>query len=106
MTINELFEAMPSHFNAASAAGMTKTFQWNITGEQASVWAFKIVGGEGELVPGGVEKPDITLTVSDQDWISIVEGTLDPTSAFMGGRLKVSGDMMLAMRLQSLFPTR
>jgi len=106
MTINELFEAMPSHFNAAAAAGMTKTFQWSITGDGASVWAFKIVNGEGELVPGGVEKPDITITVSDQDWISIVEGKLDPTSAFMSGRLKVSGDMMLAMRLQNLFPNR
>jgi len=106
MTIQELFEAMPSYFNSAAAAGMTKTFQWNITGEEASVWAFKIVNGEGELVPGGVEKPDITITVSDKDWISIVEGKLDPTSAFMSGRLKVAGDMMLAMRLQNLFPNR
>jgi len=88
MTIQELFEAMPNYFNSAAATGMTKTFQWNITGEEASVWAFKIVNGEGELVPGGVEKPDITITVSDKDWISIVEGKLDPTSAFMSGRLK------------------
>jgi putative sterol carrier protein len=106
MTIQELFEAMPSYFNSAAAAGMTKTFQWNITGEEASVWAFKIVNGEGELVPGGVEKPDITITVSDKDWLSIVEGKLDATSAFMSGRLKVAGDMMLAMRLQNLFPIR
>ena len=106
MTIQELFEAMPSHFNAAAAAGMTKTFQWNITGEQASVWAFKIVNGAGELVPGGVEKPDITITVSDKDWLAIAEGKLDAMNAFMTGKLKVAGDMMLAMRLQQLFPTR
>jgi len=29
---------------------------------------------------------------------------LDPTTAFMTGRIKIAGDMMLAMRLQQLFP--
>ena len=106
MTITEAFEAMPGVFNSAAAAGMTKTFQWNITGEQASKWAFKIVNGQGELIPGGVEKPDITFTVSDKDWLAISEGKLDPMNAFMTGKLKVAGDMMLAMRLQQLFPTR
>lgn len=105
MTIAEVFDAMPGVFNSAAATGLTKTFQWNITGEQASVWAFKIVNGQGELVPGGVEKPDITITVKDNDWISIVEGKLNPQNAFMTGKVKIAGDMMLAMRLQQLFPT-
>ena len=106
MTIAELFEQMPSVFNPAAAAGMNKTFQWNITGEEAGVWAFKILNGQGEVIPGGVEKPDITLTVSDKDWLAITEGKLDGMNAFMTGKLKVAGDMMLAMKLQSLFPTR
>jgi putative sterol carrier protein len=106
MTINDAFENMPNVFNSAAAAGMTKTFQWNITGEQASTWAFKIVNGQGEVVPGGVEKPDITITVKDTDWLSIVEGKLDPTTAFMTGKVKIAGDMMLAIRLQQLFPRR
>lgn len=106
MTIAELFEQMPSVFNPAAAAGMNKTFQWNITGDEAGVWAFKILNGQGEVIPGGVEKPDITLTVSDKDWLAITEGKLDGMNAFMTGKLKVAGDMMLAMKLQSLFPTR
>lgn len=106
MTINEAFEAMPSVFNANAAKGMTKTYQWNITGEQASTWAFKIVNGEGELAPGGVEKPDITITVSDKDWLAIIDGKLDATNAFMTGKVRIAGDMMLAMKLQQLFPTQ
>jgi putative sterol carrier protein len=106
MTINEAFEAMPSVFNANAAKGMTKTFQWNISGEQASKWAFKIVNGEGELIPGGVDKADITISVSDKDWLSIIEGKLDPTNAFMTGKVRIAGDMMLAMKLQQLFPTQ
>ena len=106
MTIAELFEEMPNVLNPAAAAGMHKTFQWNITGDQAGVWAFKIDDGKGTVIPGGVEKPDITITVSDKDWLAIVEGKLDGMNAFMTGKLKVSGDMMLAMKLQNLFPTR
>ena len=106
MTIAELFEQMPSVFNPAAAAGMNKTFQWNITGDEAGVWAFKINSGQGEVIPGGVEKPDVTFTISDKDWLAITEGKLDGMNAFMTGKLKVSGDMMLAMKLQNLFPTR
>ncbi len=104
MTINELFEAMPGALNAKAAEGMNKTFQWNITGDEAGVWAFRINNGVGELIPGGVEKPDVTITVSGKDWIAITEGKLDPTTAFMTGKVKIAGDMMLAMRLQQLFP--
>ena len=106
MTIAELFEQMPSVYNPAAAAGMNKTFQWNITGDEAGVWAFKITNGQGEVIPGGVEKPDVTFTISDKDWLAITEGKLDGMNAFMTGKLKVSGDMMLAMKLQILFPTR
>ena len=106
MTVAESFEQMPGVFNPAAAAGMTKTLQWNITGDQAGVWAFQIINGEGTLIPGGVEKPDITFTVSDNDWLSITEGKLDAMNAFMTGKLKVAGDMMLAMKVPALFPTQ
>ncbi len=106
MTVAESFEQMPSVFNPAAATGMTKTLQWNITGDEASVWAFQIINGEGKLVPGGVEKPDITFTVSGNDWLAIAEGKLDAMNAFMTGKLKIAGDMMLAMKVPNLFPTR
>jgi putative sterol carrier protein len=106
MTVAEIFDQMPSVFNPAAAAGMNKTFQWNITGDEPGVWAFKIHDGQGEIIPGGVEKPDVTFTVSGKDWLAITEGKLDGMNAFLTGKLKVNGDMMLAMKLQSLFPPR
>ncbi len=90
-TVADTFQAMPTIFNSAAAAGMTKSFQWNITGEEAGVWAFKVVNGVGELVPGGVEKPDVTFTISDKDWIALTEGKLDAQSAFFSGQLKIAG---------------
>jgi putative sterol carrier protein len=104
-TVAEIFEAMPTIFNSAAAAGMTKSFQWNITGEQAGVWAFKVNDGVCEPVAGGVEKPDVTFTISDNDWIALTEGKLDAQSAFFSGQLKIAGDMGLALRVPQLFPT-
>ncbi|MBM7845185.1 SCP2 sterol-binding domain-containing protein [Herpetosiphon giganteus] len=104
MTIDELFKTMPSRFNTAAAAGLNKTIQWNIVGEESGTWAFQIVGGEGHLIPNGVENPDVTFTTSAKDWIAIAEGKLDSMKAFMAGKLKVDGDMMLAMKMPQFFP--
>jgi putative sterol carrier protein len=104
MNIAELFETMPSRFNSSAATEVNKTLQWNITGDDSGVWAFKIVNGAGELIPGGVEKPDVTFTTSAKDWIAIADGKLDSMKAFMTGKLKVSGDMMLAMKVPQFFP--
>ena len=105
MTVDEIFTTMQSLFNPDAAKGLNKTFQWNITGEQAGKWALRIANQTCELIRGGVEKPDITMTMSDKDWIAIAEGKLNPMQAFMSGKVKASGDMMLAMKLQNLFPT-
>lgn len=104
MTSAELFEAMPGRFNAAAAAGLNKTLQWNITGDDPGVWAFQMAGGVGTLIPGGVEKPDATFTTSSKVWIDIAEGRLDSTKAFMTGKLKVSGDLTLAIKVPQFFP--
>jgi len=104
MTVAELFASMPDRFNVTEAAGITKTLQWNITGDEAGVWAFQIIDGAGQLIPGGVEKPDTTFTTSGKTWIAIAEGKQDAMKAFMTGKLKVAGDMMLAMKVPQFFP--
>ena len=51
-------------------------------------------------------KADFVLTsnnVSKEDFLSLAEGNLDPMMAFMSGKLKVAGDMSVAMGLQSIF---
>lgn len=104
MTMPELFETMPARLNKTAAAGLNKTLQWNITGDEPGIWAVHIVDGAGHLIPGGVEKPDVTFTTASQDWLAIAEGTLNSMTAFMTGKLKVSGDMTLAMKVPQLFP--
>jgi putative sterol carrier protein len=106
MTVAETFETMVSLFNPSAAGSLNKTFQWNVTGEEAGKYALKVANGTCELINGGVEKADVTFTIADKDWLAIAEGKLDAMNAFATGKLKLSGDMMLAMKVQQLFPVK
>ena len=48
------------------------------------------------------ENPNLTITVSDESWMEIVNGSLNAQMAFMTGKLKIQADMSLAMKLQDL----
>jgi putative sterol carrier protein len=102
MNVADIFEHMAASFHGG--ADVNKTFQWNVQGEQAGRWAITVENGHCRLVPGGVTSPDIVFEVVDQDWLAIADGTLNAVYAFMSGRVKIHGDMMLAMKAQRYFP--
>ena len=54
------------------------------------------------LVGDRKSKADVTLKLSDDDFVAIVEGKLNSQQAFMKGKLKIKGNMSLAMKLESL----
>lgn len=106
MRVEDTFPAMQKLFNPAAAAGLNKVIQLNVTGEDTGEYALKIHNQTCELVPPGANKADLTLTVSDKDWIAITQGQLNPMNAFLSGKIKTAGDMMLAMKIPNLFPTQ
>ena len=106
MTVAETFETMVTLFNPAAASNMNKTLQWNISGDEAGVYALKIADGTCQLIKGGVEKPDVTFSLTDQNWLKMADGKLDPQSAFFSGVLKVTGDIGLALKVPQLFPVQ
>lgn len=103
MTVAETIENMSKHFNPTAAAGLNKTIQLNISGDQGGSWQIKIANQSCTTEAGVAEKPDLTLNVKDSDWLDMLSGKISPMSAFMGGKLKTSGDMMLAMNIPKLF---
>ncbi|WOK05549.1 SCP2 sterol-binding domain-containing protein [Imperialibacter roseus] len=44
-----------------------------------------------------------TIKMELKDFVKLLDGDLDPMSAFMGGMMKIEGDMTIAMKLTSLF---
>ncbi|KAI8578691.1 hypothetical protein K450DRAFT_246069 [Umbelopsis ramanniana AG] len=60
--------------------------------------------GEGELYKGkGKAKPSVSITIKDNDFIDLASGKLNGQKAYMTGKLKARGQLMLAMKLDSVF---
>jgi len=105
LTIVELFDALPGRLITEEAADVQATLQWQITDMEPGVWAFRIEDSAGQLIPGGVPDPDTTFTTTSDIWLGIAEGREDPMKAFMTGKMKVEGDMVLALKVPDLFET-
>lgn len=67
-----------------------------------------VIPGEGAImmdasgVRAGDEEADVTLTASTETFQAILSGDMNPTMAFMTGKLSVDGSMGLAMKLGSV----
>ena len=57
---------------------------------------------DGANVTNDDTPADCTVIVSKDDLVAMTQGDLDPTTAFMTGKLKISGDMSVAMSLQPI----
>ena len=103
-SVNEIFEKMPEVFNPSAAQGLDAVFQYNITGDQGGNWNVTVKDGSCQVQQGMHDSPTVTLDMSDETWLAMVNKELNGMQAFMSGNLKVSGDIMLAQRIYDLFP--
>ena len=74
-----------------------------IEGDDGGSWHTVIKDGSLEVVEGTHESPSVTLTMKSGDYVDLAEGRLNGQAAFMTGKLKIQGDMGLALKLNSLF---
>ena len=102
-TVSEVFEQMPSRFRPDRAAGMSAVIQYDISGDGGGTWHAVIKDGACTVSPGAGSNPQLTLAVSAQDWLDVVSKKQSAQMLFMSGKLKLKGDMGLAMKLGSMF---
>ncbi|MEE9612092.1 MAG: SCP2 sterol-binding domain-containing protein, partial [Desulfatiglandales bacterium] len=102
--VQEVFTRMPEVFNSSAAQGLDAVIQYDITGEGGGNWTITIKDGACQVQEGTHDEPSVTLTMPDETWLQIVNKETNGMQAFMSGQLKVSGDIMLAQRIEQLFP--
>jgi putative sterol carrier protein len=104
MKTKEIFSEMQKRMDAnpAKLAGIKAVFEFDISGPDPGTYSVAIADGKAAVNEGTSASPDISITMTCNDFTDMVEGKLDGITAFMGGKLKVKGDPMLAMQLQSL----
>jgi len=101
--IAEFFNSVSQKVDHDKIQGMNVVYQFNITGDGGGSWNVKIAGGQAAVAEGTVDGPNITLTMTAADFGDLLSGKLSGQTAFLTGKLKIQGDMTLAMKLQSLF---
>ena len=101
MTAKEMIQNMPKVFNAEAAGDIEATVQYDISEPMYTT----IKGGELTVHEGVSDTANVTLTIEDDNLVQLFNGDLNPMTAFMSGKLKVKGDVMLAQKLAS-FMTR
>lgn len=106
LTVEQLMEKMPGAFIPEKAQGVDATIQFNFTGAEAGQWNATIKDGKVDVARGTHPSPKMTLTADSEDYVKIFTGELDGMQAFMNGKLKLAGDLNLAMKLMQMFKIR
>ncbi|XP_078484945.1 sterol carrier protein 2-like [Ciona intestinalis] len=73
---------------------------------KGGVWVINAKTGKGSVEFNSTIKPDCTITMTDDDMYDLMMGKLNPNSAFFSGKLKISGNMGLAMKIQNIMPAQ
>ncbi len=103
LTVADLMSKMPGAFIPEKAAGLDATIQFHFTGAEPGEWYAVIKNDKVEVAQGTHATPKMTLTADSSDYVKILTGELDGMQAFMAGKLKLAGDLNLAMKLTQMF---
>jgi putative sterol carrier protein len=103
-SVKEIFDGMAGTFSPNAAAGLSAVIQYNIEGTDGGDWYVVIKDQKCTVSKGVHASPTLTMKMADKDWIAMCNGQLNGMTAFMTGKLKTTGDIMLAQRLTTLFP--
>lgn len=88
---------------AADATGLSLILRQEVTRPDGSVntYALRFDNGRLDVVPGGLEHPDVTLSQDYATAVALARGELSPQAALLAGRARVRGNSGVLMRAQA-----
>ncbi|MCY4018353.1 MAG: SCP2 sterol-binding domain-containing protein [Chloroflexi bacterium] len=101
--VKNIFPNMAERFLPEKADGINATILFDLSGHNGGMFWLKISSGSIEHGEGEIAEPEMTLKASADDWHAVSTGQMNAMQAFMTGKLKILGDMSLAMKLQTMF---
>ena len=98
------FESLEARFDRHAAGDLEAVFQWVLTGEEPRAHFAEVRAGEIQMATGTHAAPTVTIEMSAEDYLLMINGDLNGARAFSTGRGRLRGPVRLAMRMQKLFP--
>ncbi len=105
MTTQEVFRELGERLAAKPAASLANahgTYQFLLSGEDAANYYVSVASDGATVHEGQSETAGVSISMTAGNFKELAAGRLNPMSAFMGGKLTVTGDMSMALKLQTL----
>ncbi len=100
-TPKEFFEkVLPKVFNPDKAAGVNVKVQVNLIGSNGGDWIVTIKNQKLETKQGKDSSPDLTLDMTDNNFLELVNHKISAEKAFFSGKVHFKGNIALALKLR------
>ncbi|XP_026478311.1 hydroxysteroid dehydrogenase-like protein 2 [Ctenocephalides felis] len=102
--IGHLFQVINANLGPEIVQSTNAIYQFEVTGSEKSTWHLNLKEGAGSVGrgPPTKQKADAVLTMDTDNFLKMFGGQLKPAVAYMMGKLKISGDLQKAMKLEKL----
>ncbi|KAI4456864.1 hydroxysteroid dehydrogenase-like protein 2 [Holotrichia oblita] len=101
--VDFLFSVIQKSLNEELVSKTRAMYQFNLTGEDSGIWYLDLKNGSGSYGNGeSPQKADATLTMDSKNFFALFEGKLKASNAYMLGKLKITGSLQKAIKLDKL----
>ena len=101
----DIFAKTAQNLISEKAGDMKAAVAFDLSGPDGGQWTVKIADGACTVEEGIADGADATISMEGSDYVDMMTGKLNPMMAFMGGKVKVSGDLNTVMKFQTMFKT-
>ena len=101
--IGQMVESLPAAFLPEKAGDTQALLQLDLTGDDGGQWQLEIANGNCVVREEAATGPDATIAMDANDFVALLKGQLDPVQAFMGGKIKITGNMGLILQFLNWF---
>ena len=99
---SHIFAGMPYVFRPERAGDLSATFYFGIHGEHGGDWTVRIADGRCDTAPERPERYDVYIGCDAPTFLDLVFQAVRPGEAIVDAKLRVGGDLALAMRFSKL----
>lgn len=101
ISVAKVIDKLPSRFRKDNNEGITAVFQFNIKDD--TDFYIHIDNINCQVLQSQHPDPDITLIMNTATMVAVINGEIDGMSAWLTGKLRAEGNVMLATKLGKLF---
>lgn len=102
MNVYEFMENIPLSIDKDLARGINARILFVLSGPQGGEWGLILNDQECRMLPNRIDNPNLTLKSDAVFAIRVLSGEVDGMRAFLMGKLKLLGDISLAIKLMNL----